>query len=145
MGFHTVMALAPAYHMAAELPAGQTPLPVLKVLYRNNRRIQDVGGRKAEKLRPVAKTGFNEAETAISPCNAAFLDPDNGLEADSVEKHHKKAIKYAFLDEVAKFASTNRVCVVYHHRQGQTAHNNYPKIHATIRKSHWAMWTRNGS
>ena len=54
VGFHTVMALAPAYHMAAELPAGQTPLPVLKVLYRNNRRIQDVGGRKAENLRPVA-------------------------------------------------------------------------------------------
>ncbi len=54
VGFHTVMALAPAYHMAAELPEGQTPLPVLKVLYRNNQRIQDVGGRKAEKLRPVA-------------------------------------------------------------------------------------------
>ncbi len=53
VGFHTVMALAPAYHMAAELPEDQGALPVLKVLYRNNQRIHDVGGRKAEKLRPV--------------------------------------------------------------------------------------------
>ena len=53
VGFHTVMALAPAYHMAVELPKDQAPLPILKVLYRNNQRIQDVGGRKAEKLRSV--------------------------------------------------------------------------------------------
>ncbi len=53
VGFHTMMALAPAYHMAMELPAPQRPLPVLKVLYRNNHRIQEVGGRKAEVLRPV--------------------------------------------------------------------------------------------
>jgi len=61
VGFHTVMALAPAYHMAAELPEGLRPLPILKVLYRNNQRIQDVGGRKAEKLRPV------RLETTIEP------------------------------------------------------------------------------
>jgi hypothetical protein len=53
VGFHTMMALAPACHMAAELPDDQKPLPVLKVLVRNNRRIQEVGGRKAEVLRPV--------------------------------------------------------------------------------------------
>jgi hypothetical protein len=53
VGFHTMMALAPAYHMAKELPEAQRPLPILKVLYRNNQRIRDVGGRKAEKLRPV--------------------------------------------------------------------------------------------
>ena len=35
MGFHTMMAMAPAYHMAAELPEGQKPLPILKVLYVN--------------------------------------------------------------------------------------------------------------
>ncbi len=53
VGFHTMMALAPAYHMALELPEAQRALPVLKVLYRNNQRIGAVGGRKAEKLRPV--------------------------------------------------------------------------------------------
>ena len=53
IGFHTFMALAPAYRMALELPAAQQPLPVLKVLYRNANRIQEFGGRKNEVLHPV--------------------------------------------------------------------------------------------
>ncbi len=44
IGFHTVMALAPAFHMAGELPESQRPLPVLKVLYRNSQRIREFGG-----------------------------------------------------------------------------------------------------
>jgi len=53
VGFHTFMALAPAYRMAKELPLNQQPLPVLKVLYRNASRIQEFGGRKSEVLHPV--------------------------------------------------------------------------------------------
>ena len=40
VGFHTMMALAPALHMAQELPPEWQPLPVFKVLYRNTNRIQ---------------------------------------------------------------------------------------------------------
>lgn len=54
IGFHTFMALAPAYRMAQALPEPQKPLPVLKVLYRNANRIQEFGGRKNEVLHPVA-------------------------------------------------------------------------------------------
>src|SRR5690349_13765021 len=50
IGFHTMMALAPALHMAAELPSNLQPLPVFKVLYRNTNRIQEKGGRKEEVL-----------------------------------------------------------------------------------------------
>jgi hypothetical protein len=53
VGFHTFMALAPAYRMAQEFPVAQQPLPVLKVLYRNANRIQEFGGRKSEILHPV--------------------------------------------------------------------------------------------
>lgn len=53
VGFHTLMALAPAYSMSAEMPAERRALPVLKVLYRNTSRIQERGGRKADILRPV--------------------------------------------------------------------------------------------
>jgi hypothetical protein len=53
VGFHTMMALAPALHIAQELPVELQPLPVLKVLYRNTNRIQEAGGRKAEVLHPV--------------------------------------------------------------------------------------------
>ena len=54
VGFHTMMALAPAYHMALELPKESQALPVFKVLYRNTNRIQEHGGRKDEVLHPVA-------------------------------------------------------------------------------------------
>jgi hypothetical protein len=53
VGFHTMMALAPALHMAGELPEALQPLPVFKVLYRNSNRIQERGGRKEEVLRAV--------------------------------------------------------------------------------------------
>ncbi len=53
IGFHTFMALAPALRIAARMPAGLEPLPVLKVLYRNTSRIQNFGGRGAEVLADV--------------------------------------------------------------------------------------------
>jgi len=53
VGFHTMMAFAPAFHMAGELPVARQPLPVVKVLHRNTRRIQESGGRNKEVLRAV--------------------------------------------------------------------------------------------
>jgi hypothetical protein len=52
-GYHALMALAPAYEMARELPEAQRPLPVLKVLYRNTNRIHEKGGRNNEVLHSV--------------------------------------------------------------------------------------------
>ena len=52
-GYHTFMALGPAFEMSKELPEAQKPLPVLKVLYRNSTHIQASGGRKNEVLKPV--------------------------------------------------------------------------------------------
>src|SRR3954447_8999230 len=53
VGFHTLMALAPAYHMTRELPEDRRALPVIKVLYRNTNRIQEHGGKASEVLHPV--------------------------------------------------------------------------------------------
>ncbi len=53
VGFHSFMALAPAYRMARQLPADEQPLPVLKVLHRNTKRIQDFGGRSSELMRAI--------------------------------------------------------------------------------------------
>src|SRR3989441_1672986 len=58
VGFHTMMALAPALHMAEELPTELQPLPVFKVLYRNTNRIQERGGRKDEVLHEVKSEGL---------------------------------------------------------------------------------------
>ena len=53
VGFHTMMAIAPAFHMAGELPEARRALPVLKVLFRNSRRIQESGHARSDTLRPV--------------------------------------------------------------------------------------------
>ena len=45
VGFHTLMAISPAYRMSEELPENTRPMPVLKVLYRNTSRIHEFGGR----------------------------------------------------------------------------------------------------
>src|SRR5438067_12206159 len=63
-GYHTFMALAPAFEMAKELPEAQRPLPVLKVLYRNATHIQAKGGRKNEELHPVTPTPVPEGKVA---------------------------------------------------------------------------------
>lgn len=54
IGFHTFMALAPAYRMSQELSPELRALPVLKVLHRNATRIQESGGRTNEVLHRVA-------------------------------------------------------------------------------------------
>src|SRR5579859_5662286 len=46
VGFHTMMALPPAWQISRELPEPEQALPVLKVLYRNSNRIREKGGRK---------------------------------------------------------------------------------------------------
>ena len=60
VGFHTMMALGPAYRMALAMPEAQRALPVLKVLYRNTNRIQEYGGRTKEVLRVVAPAKLPE-------------------------------------------------------------------------------------
>jgi len=61
-GYHTFMALAPAYEMSKELPEAQKPLPVLKVLYRNATHIQASGGRAKEVLHSVKPTPVPEGK-----------------------------------------------------------------------------------
>jgi hypothetical protein len=53
IGYHSFMALSPAYEMSRELPEAMRPLPVLKVLYRNSSRMQDQGGCKHEHLHRI--------------------------------------------------------------------------------------------
>src|SRR5256714_4825254 len=70
VGFHTMMALAPAYHMAGELPEAQQPLPVFKVLYRNAKRIQEHGGGKEEELHTVSAGGGKDVAGGVGVWHA---------------------------------------------------------------------------
>jgi hypothetical protein len=53
-GYHALMALAPSYQMAQELPGSQRALPVLKVIYRNTNHMQQTGGCAHETLHAIA-------------------------------------------------------------------------------------------
>ncbi len=61
-GYHAFMALVPAYQMASELPGAAQALPVLKVLHRNTRFIQQHGGRRGEVLHPVEPAPLPEGK-----------------------------------------------------------------------------------
>jgi hypothetical protein len=78
-GYHTLMALAPAYHMSKELPADRAPLAVFKVLYRNSTRIQEKGGAKNEVLHPVRANGS-------LPTGAAVRDTVRTKDMDAAER-----------------------------------------------------------
>lgn len=58
---------------------------------------------------------LNKALEVVSDCDAVFLDPDNGLETQSVSKHSAKAPKYAFYDEIEKFLAVTDTLIIYHH------------------------------
>ncbi|WP_425617771.1 hypothetical protein NA78x_001460 [Anatilimnocola sp. NA78] len=64
-GYHTFMALAPAYQMSLELPKEKRALPVLKVIYRNASRIQETGHAASDTLQVVtaAKPSAPQAAT----------------------------------------------------------------------------------
>ena len=82
VGFHTMMAFAPAFHMARELPQARQPLPVIKVLYRNTSRIQESGGRGHEVLHPVAAEPLSPGQ----PGGEALRDAVRAKNMDAAEK-----------------------------------------------------------
>jgi len=44
-----------------------------------------------------------------------FFDPDNGIEVASVPKHHAKAGKYIYWDELVRFWQRGHALLIYHH------------------------------
>lgn len=52
---------------------------------------------------------------ALSGCQLAFFDPDNGLAVKSVPKGRKRSSKYAFMDELAEHYQAGRSLLVYQH------------------------------
>lgn len=61
IGYHTMMALMPAWRIAKELPQHEQPLPVLKVLYRNTARIHAAGG--DERMHTVKPAELTDAKS----------------------------------------------------------------------------------
>ena len=106
VGFHTMMALAPAYHMSRELPGPQQALPVLKVLYRNTRRIQEHGGRSGEVLHAVTPAESGTRSSAGSALRTAVRNRNTRL-AEQILAAQAGAGPAALLDEVLPTVEEN--------------------------------------
>ena len=52
-GYHALMAMIPSFEMAAQMPAPYAALPVLKVLHRNARFLQESGRASVDALEPL--------------------------------------------------------------------------------------------
>jgi hypothetical protein len=106
-GYHAFMALVPSFHMAKEMPEDRRALPVLKVLYRNTRRMQEFGGSKREVLHPVAATPLPKDRPAGEVLREATRKRDaNAAEGtfaaiahDSVGEAYN-SLQYTIQDEV---------------------------------------------
>jgi hypothetical protein len=119
IGFHTMMALHPAYMMARELPREQQPLPVLKVLYRNASRIQETGGPSNEVLKPVkpAASSPGQAGGQALRAIARSSDPNKMAKADelfaSLTKDSANSAYNELLTLVEDGAEVHRVVLAY--------------------------------
>jgi hypothetical protein len=76
VGWHTFMALVPAFEMAKELPKERQALPVLKVLYRNAQTIQGSGGKQNEALKPVTPRSLPELRSGSELLREAIRNRD---------------------------------------------------------------------
>jgi hypothetical protein len=76
VGYHTLMALAPAWHMSRELTGPRQPLPIFKVLYRNTNRIGEHGGRHSEVLHSVLPIELSPGENGGEKLRAAVSAKD---------------------------------------------------------------------
>jgi hypothetical protein len=74
-----------------------------------------VTAREARQAR--RQSWVKEALAATAGCDLVFADPDNGIRAAGhpVPAHRTKAVKHAYLDELAAFARRGQSVVVYHH------------------------------
>ncbi|HUY10027.1 MAG TPA: hypothetical protein VMW80_11405 [Candidatus Dormibacteraeota bacterium] len=63
------------------------------------------------------KSWIADALAATAGCDVVFADPDNGIRrsSHSTARTRTKAVKHAYLDELAEFAARGQSLVVYHH------------------------------
>lgn len=62
---------------------------------------------------------FRAGCLALGDVDLVFLDPDNGLAGPSVKKCQKRAVKYAFEDEVTYWLKQGQSVVLYQHQRRQ--------------------------
>lgn len=119
-GYHAFMALMPAFHMSKELPAALQALPVLKVLYRNTHRMQQVGGHGSEVLHPIAAAELPSGRPADEVLHEATRKRDiKAAEADlaAIARGSAEDAFEALQPSVQDEMNVHRVVLVWRSRE----------------------------
>jgi hypothetical protein len=130
VGFHTLMALVPAYQMSEQEPdAAKKPLAVLKVLHRNAARLKDFGNKKetlkvvkarklasdtpgGEQIRGVARKGDMDGAEAVFAAVYNQGRPEDALNQlmyevdDATEVHRVVLVSRAW--DLTRFVGADR-------------------------------------
>ena len=61
------------------------------------------------------KNWISQAYEMTLGCDLLFVDPDNGLEVNSVKSHHKTGPKYTYFEELIPFVNRGQSLVICHH------------------------------
>ncbi|MGI6451225.1 MAG: hypothetical protein ACOX3R_13540 [Desulfitobacteriia bacterium] len=61
------------------------------------------------------KNWINKALEMTEGCDLIFVDPDNGLEVNSVKSYQNKGPKYTYFEELIPFVKRGQSLVIYHH------------------------------
>jgi hypothetical protein len=69
------------------------------------------------------RSWLERALAATAQCDLIFADPDNGIRGahHQVPAHRTRAVKHAYLDELAAFARRGQSLIVYHHADRTSA------------------------
>jgi hypothetical protein len=111
VGYHTLMAIAPAWHMSRELPADKQALPVFKVLYRNTARIQERNA--PDVLHHVEATpGTQSAETLRAAIHSKDTNKADQTFAALAAKSTDEAFN-ALLQSVQESTEVHRTVLPY--------------------------------
>jgi hypothetical protein len=116
IGYHTLMAMAPALQLANELPRKLRPLPVLKVLYRNTQQIQAAGKHQHDTLTPVTADvrpeGISDQDWLLQQVRSASFDRSEAAFA-GLEKRSPEDLFQDTLLTVHENADVHRVVLAW--------------------------------
>ncbi len=78
---------------------------------------------------------FKQAQSDVHNKDIVFLDPDNGIQGNSISVRRRKAGKYVFLEEIRKlFLTDKHSLIIYHHLSRNKTHST--QISSVINELH---------
>jgi hypothetical protein len=78
-------------------------------------RLQYQNGTRSKDRLLIRTKWLARALRATAQADLVFVDPDNGIECQSVSRTARSGPKYIFWDEIRAFAARGQTVVVYHH------------------------------